>query len=76
MPHTGINGGKAEMKNEMSNMQRENQMMKQLLSKLLQDTRPLIKQNNGQDKKFDELRLGEMRKIYESVVATHNICAQ
>ena len=75
MPQSNTNTGKVEMQTEISNLQRENQMMKQLLSKLLQDTRPLITETSGQEKKFDELKLGEMRKIYESVVTTHNICA-
>ena len=57
-------------------MRHENQMMKQFLSKFMQDTRPIVMQQVGQTKQFDDLKMIEMKKIYDAVLQLHQIANQ
>ena len=61
---------------ELANLQRENQMMKKFIAQLLGETRPSIRKSSGHIKAFDEVSMGEMRKIYDAVVTTHGIWAK
>ena len=51
-------------------------MMKKFIAQLIEQTRPSIRKSTGHIKSFDEVNMGEMRKIYEAVVTTHDIWAK